>query len=708
MLKTDIPQIYEKTTWVDLETLAEARLMNKIESGIEMNSIHAVTLNSQVTHVMKKLEEIEGDRCQCDPLLGTNVATNTSDINALKLRVNQIPPLDFDINQKVNTNVSNIATLSDRLHELENDSSTDAGLLAAIEKNKIGVANNKADITSLGNDVQAVKTKADDNSRGVSANTALIAGLNSSITGLTSTVGDAAEKAEQALVKSVENTTAIGTLESDVATALSKATSAETLATSASAKAVSAEATANTAGEKSTAANNKAIEAYNLASLSKGDIDKLIETVDFHKIDVRNLYDKDRLHDSQVNALDEHVMNLTSKDRQLEMSIENHTHTQYAEKSHTHTEYARSSHSHNYASTNHEHSEIDYCLDVYNGLLKTKASTVSIGSVSGGTSVVCGSSQDFYRVDASLCGGYANESLGQYSSYQVASVFCGQQNKSINSSRNILLGGGNEARSAHASIVGGTLGRLSGENKILAGFGGMSLEATRANGLDDILILGNGQLRDTALISNNAFKVSSDGAVFAESALNTTGADYAEYFEWLDGNPNSEDRVGIIVTLEGDKIRPATADDAYILGIISATPAIIGDSFNERWKGKYETDVWGRIVYETVTTTNYCPAGIERLSQPESKIPLFDTITQIVPKLNPTFKTKTAYVPREHRVEFAPVGLVGKLLVKDDGTATVNGYVKSDANGVATASTEMTGMRVMERISENIVRVMFK
>ncbi len=29
-----------------------------------------------------------------------------------------------------------------------------------------------------------------------------------------------------------------------------------------------------------------------------------------------------------------------------------------------------------------------------------------------------------------------------------------------------------------------------------------------------------------------------------KGAFNTSGADYAEYFEWLDGNPEAEDRRG--------------------------------------------------------------------------------------------------------------------------------------------------------------------
>lgn len=62
----------------------------------------------------------------------------------------------------------------------------------------------------------------------------------------------------------------------------------------------------------------------------------------------------------------------------------------------------------------------------------------------------------------------------------------------------------------------------------------------------------------------------------------STGADYAEYFEWKDSNPNNEDRVGYIVTLDGDKIVKAnTGDD--ILGICSGTAMVLGDSAESYW-----------------------------------------------------------------------------------------------------------------------------
>ncbi len=70
---------------------------------------------------------------------------------------------------------------------------------------------------------------------------------------------------------------------------------------------------------------------------------------------------------------------------------------------------------------------------------------------------------------------------------------------------------------------------------------------------------------------DNEFKFSGDGNGTCDGAWTGGGADYAEYFEWLDGNPDNEDRVGITVTLDSGKIRKAEEGDT-LLGVISANP----------------------------------------------------------------------------------------------------------------------------------------
>ena len=104
--------------------------------------------------------------------------------------------------------------------------------------------------------------------------------------------------------------------------------------------------------------------------------------------------------------------------------------------------------------------------------------------------------------------------------------------------------------------------------------------------IQTLFIIGNG-------ISNtrsNAFRVSGMG-VYGKGAFNSSGADYAELFEWLDGNPDKEDRVGRFVTLDDDRIRLATPGDDYILGVVSGNPSVVGDVYDDQWAGMFVLDV---------------------------------------------------------------------------------------------------------------------
>ena len=212
--------------------------------------------------------------------------------------------------------------------------------------------------------------------------------------------------------------------------------------------------------------------------------------------------------------------------------------------------------------------------------------------------------------------------------------------------------------------------------------------------LDSPFMIGKGS-SDTNRA--NAFRVHNSGTVYSTGAYNTTGADYAEYFEWLDKNTLDEDRVGYFVTLDGEKIRIATEKDDYILGIVSATPSVIGNSYDDQWIGREIRDEWGRIIYEEVE--------IEEERDEESNI-LQEARKEMQPKLNKDYDNTQLYIGRSQRKEWDAVGMLGQLLVRDDGTCQVNSYCKCGKEGVATASE--AGYRVLARVSDNIIKVLFR
>ena len=213
-----------------------------------------------------------------------------------------------------------------------------------------------------------------------------------------------------------------------------------------------------------------------------------------------------------------------------------------------------------------------------------------------------------------------------------------------------------------------------------------------------LLIVGKGS--KTTL--SNALTLNSSGNLWVSGTVTSTGADYAEYFEWLDGNPNDEDRVGLVVALEGDKIRLANDVDDYI-GVVSGTAMVLGDNAEHEWKEKYVTDIFGRIVYDEPVEE-----FAEYVDHETGEIVKESTGFQVYPKLNPNYDSAQTYIPRSDRKEWDAIGMIGKLHVIDDGTCVVGKYAKVSKNGIITMCEERTSMLVMKRIAENIVLVLKK
>lgn len=192
---------------------------------------------------------------------------------------------------------------------------------------------------------------------------------------------------------------------------------------------------------------------------------------------------------------------------------------------------------------------------------------------------------------------------------------------------------------------------------------------------DIVFLIGNG----TSSATSNAFRINTDGTASGRT-YSSSGADYAEMFEWQDGNPDGEDRRGMFVTLDGKHIRLANSKDTYILGIVSGNPTVLGDTAEDQWVDMYECDIFGALKHDSTTENGLV--------------------------LNPNYDNEKQYVARGQRKEWDAVGLMGKLVVVDDGTCEVNGFCATNDNGIGTKAE--TGYRVMERLDKNHIRVFVK
>ena len=198
------------------------------------------------------------------------------------------------------------------------------------------------------------------------------------------------------------------------------------------------------------------------------------------------------------------------------------------------------------------------------------------------------------------------------------------------------------------------------------------------------------------------FKVVSNGNGYFDGVADAGNADYAEYFEWSDGNPNNEDRRGypvIIVPNTNGKIGIATTGDdrSQIMGIVSANPGFVGDSASLNWQGRHLRDEWGSWVTEDQEFLVWNKKGTyinengEKVENPQPNIndPNCDPehsvlvseiattpdipqyaldnnlrITKPARVTNPDFDPSQTYTPRSDRQEWSAVGLMGKLWLR--------------------------------------------
>jgi hypothetical protein len=150
----------------------------------------------------------------------------------------------------------------------------------------------------------------------------------------------------------------------------------------------------------------------------------------------------------------------------------------------------------------------------------------------------------------------------------------------------------------------------------------------------------------TGLFSDKEFDLYGDGNGKCDGSWTGGGADYAEYFEWADGNINNEDRRGYSVSLIDNKIKIAEQGE-NIIGVISGNPSIVGDAAWNKWSGKHLKDDFGSYILDEEGNRT----------------------------LNPNYNADEEYIPREQRPEWSVVGLMGKLRIRK-GQATMPTWIK--------------------------------
>ena len=150
--------------------------------------------------------------------------------------------------------------------------------------------------------------------------------------------------------------------------------------------------------------------------------------------------------------------------------------------------------------------------------------------------------------------------------------------------------------------------------------------------------------------ADNEFIFRGDGNAFQDGGTTfSTPADYAEYFEWSDGNSANEDRRGMTVVLDGNKVKVATSSDSTdnIIGVVSGNPAVVGDGAWNKWAEKYLKDDFNNYILDSDGNR----------------------------QLNSSYDSTKVYTPRAERQEWDAIGMVGKLRIRK-GQQTGTRWIK--------------------------------
>jgi len=148
------------------------------------------------------------------------------------------------------------------------------------------------------------------------------------------------------------------------------------------------------------------------------------------------------------------------------------------------------------------------------------------------------------------------------------------------------------------------------------------------------------------LYSRNNLEIQDDyvgtGHLYSRYGIQTSSGlgDFAEMFEWEDGNPENEKRVGytVLVNEEGF-IRKATMEDNPndIIGVVSATATITGSAAAFDYNKKYLKDDFEQTLLDASGNA----------------------------MINPDYDESLSYKNRSERPEWDPIGICGKLIVRN-------------------------------------------
>lgn len=264
-------------------------------------------------------------------------------------------------------------------------------------------------------------------------------------------------------------------------------------------------------------------------------------------------------------------------------------------------------------------------------------------------------------VPTSLKGGLSGGSTGSGAISPRSAIIASTGNSRAYDDRSYVLGSGDSsiARGSRSSVMNSLRSETSKGGHTQMVFNSNRVKATK----NYHVVAGYGD-SGNASDKNIKFDLSTyTGNLTLAGKLKQDNADIAELMESQSGQPIE---MGMIVTLDGDKVRKAQQGD-FPIGIISGTASLVSNDKSFHHKDRFLKDEYGVTVteYKEITYTD-----------DEGNI---ESEWRDVPVKNPNYIEDIEYMPRSERPEWNTVGMIGQIYTNVEKNVVAGDFISGRA-----------------------------
>jgi hypothetical protein len=254
------------------------------------------------------------------------------------------------------------------------------------------------------------------------------------------------------------------------------------------------------------------------------------------------------------------------------------------------------------------------------------------------------------------------------------------------------------ASGALSAVIATNFGEVSDQGSVL-------IASRRTINASPRSLAGGNASTGSPSTANRKWHIFSDSGNINIAGALTPGVIFTDYAEFFENAQDGVIPVGSLVSLDGRKVQ-AASDGDLVLGVVSATGAVVAGNSPFHWSKRYLTGEFGEMLYEEILDPDWQPLIRDPSWRPiedqsPSDCPMIQNPTPQetirVPMENPDYDATRENVPRSERPdEWTCVGLLGQIHTRLDATVSVGDFVKPSAGGVGTKSDEPTNVRCME------------